>query len=490
MKKVFIALPIFIFVANSATISDADAEAYLKQFGYLKILPPPKGQNADFMKDYESDKKQKQQKALKQFQSFAGLSVTGKLDDATKAKMSAPRCSLADVDELRKGKASVWEKPVLTWKIKEFSRKMGQSDVRSAVARAFDIWSKVIPLDFLEAHPHDQTDMEVKFASGKHDDNYPFDGQGHTLAHAFYPKDGRIHFDADENWSLDRREIKEKDFTDFSAVATHEIGHSLGLTHVSDQDSVMLPYYLTPDDQGPRLSPGDVQRIQSLYGSRQGPRVRPPTTSGPKSQTPKSTTPGQEIPAVRGTPSKSCPDYVNAATTAANGRDYFFKEDVVYQVTPNGLVQSPVKSYFPKFGGSVDAAVTSTVNQLTLLFQGKKVFAYEWDSRDQKFDLHPDFPKNLPPEVPFSPEWAFRWTDGNTVLVKAPDFVIYDENYNKPTMVNKMKIYFSDIPSDAIGVFSIKDDIMIVDKNSRIKKISDIQKKIDSGLTLKQLLHC
>uniref|UniRef100_A0A915IRA5 Peptidoglycan binding-like domain-containing protein n=1 Tax=Romanomermis culicivorax TaxID=13658 RepID=A0A915IRA5_ROMCU len=76
---------------------------YLKQFGYLKSLPPPKGQTADFMKNYESDKKEKQQKALKQFQSFAGLPVTGKLDDATKAKMLAPRCSLADVDGLRKG---------------------------------------------------------------------------------------------------------------------------------------------------------------------------------------------------------------------------------------------------------------------------------------------------------------------------------------------------------------------------------------------------
>uniref|UniRef100_A0A915ICA1 J domain-containing protein n=1 Tax=Romanomermis culicivorax TaxID=13658 RepID=A0A915ICA1_ROMCU len=153
---------------------------------------------------------------------------------------------------------------------------------------------------------------------------------------------------------------------------------------------------------------------------------------------------------------------------STNGRDYFFKEDIVYQATPNGLVQSPVKSYFPKFDGSVDAAVTTTVTQLTLLFRGNKVFAYEWDNRDQKFDLHPDFPKNLPADVPFNPEWAFRWTDGNTVLVKGPDFVIYDENYNKPTMVNKMKIYFSDIPPDSIGLFSIKDDIMIVDKNSRV----------------------
>ena len=45
----------------------------------------------------------------------------------------------------------------------------------------------------------------LSFFSKKHDDIYPFDGTGKVLAHAFFPPDGRVHFDDDEAWSVYRR---------------------------------------------------------------------------------------------------------------------------------------------------------------------------------------------------------------------------------------------------------------------------------------------
>ena len=46
----------------------------------------------------------------------------------------------------------------------------------------------------------------IAFERGRHDDEFPFDGRDGVVAHAFYPLDGRLHFDADESWTLNSRQ--------------------------------------------------------------------------------------------------------------------------------------------------------------------------------------------------------------------------------------------------------------------------------------------
>ena len=63
------------------------------------------------------------------------------------------------------------------------------------------VWSDVTPLTFTEVGSGQHADFIVRFEPGDHNDGYPFDGRGGVLAHAFYPRNGRCHFDEDEPWT-------------------------------------------------------------------------------------------------------------------------------------------------------------------------------------------------------------------------------------------------------------------------------------------------
>lgn len=67
---------------------------------------------------------------------------------------------------------------------------------------------------------------------------YPFDGPGGVLAHAYFPEDGRAHFDEDETYTHNT-----PSGTNLLWVGVHEFGHSLGLQHSNVQGAVMYPYY-------------------------------------------------------------------------------------------------------------------------------------------------------------------------------------------------------------------------------------------------------
>ena len=91
---------------------------------------------------------------------------------------------------------------------------------------AMFIWSRRTNIDFKEIDG-DDPDIWVKFLTYYHDDPYPFDGEGGTLAHAFYPHNneglsGDVHFDDAEDYTYQSPKGRN-----LLWVATHELGRFL-----------------------------------------------------------------------------------------------------------------------------------------------------------------------------------------------------------------------------------------------------------------------
>lgn len=161
---------------------------------------------------------------------------------------------------------------------------LGVATTKAAIAEAFAFWSAVSPLTFTEVSdcgfPFDSAncavpDIRIQFAAGNHQDGYPFDGPFGVLAHAFYPPPngssaaGDMHFDDADAWS----DTLPVSGIDLVTVATHEIGHALGLAHAENaqcpnaatgESSIMCPFYTGAQRF---LAQDDIAAIQNIYGS-------------------------------------------------------------------------------------------------------------------------------------------------------------------------------------------------------------------------------
>lgn len=243
-------------------------QGYLKRFGYIRPdEEAPYGLKVDLLRATEQPETNvfdnRTQQALERFQEFNKLRVTGVLDTATVNLMLKPRCGLPDFvvpegqveDYVYSGRK--WGKLALTYLFENYTPDLIQSVVRGAIQDAFDQWSSVTPLSFSEVSSG--ADVRLSWVAGDHGDGHPFDGPSGVLAHAFYPEDGRVHFDEDELWTDD----DPPSGIDLASVALHELGHTLGLAHSNDTQAVMYAYY---GGRRRSLRSDDEAGIQYIYG--------------------------------------------------------------------------------------------------------------------------------------------------------------------------------------------------------------------------------
>jgi hypothetical protein len=144
------------------------------------------------------------------------------------------------------------------------SENLSKETIQTIFSTAMSKWSKTSLIYFKEVSNEVDANITIKFLGGKHGDGNDFDGPGQVLAHAFYPGSGiggDAHFDMDENWTV----WNEDSGISLFNVAIHEIGHSIGLGHSSQSDSIMYAWY---NPKNMDLSEDDRIATDSLYGVR------------------------------------------------------------------------------------------------------------------------------------------------------------------------------------------------------------------------------
>ncbi|XP_045475019.1 matrilysin-like [Harmonia axyridis] len=404
-------------VQRKAILRYENALNFMKQYGYLK---EDKGNFSSYTNREELSE------TIKTVQRFGALKETGRLDDATMKLMSTPRCGNADVLNGKRHKRYIlvkgWNKRHITYHVKNWPTKLGSKTVDALINKALKTWGDYGNLKFRRKSTED-ADIIVSFNQGDHYDGFPFDGRGYVLAHAFFPLPGsslagHIHFDADEKWVKSTPNQISYGGTDFFSVALHELGHSLGLGHSTDERSIMFAYY-KESDENIRLSQDDIYAMYKLYIQRpivettKATTTKPQTTTRPTNSTPPTnttprspkfipipnftqkrttqesttTTPSTKKPPIwKGRKLKSKPDICQVkfdAVAKICGKIFIFKDEYIWrlqdhnQSLPNNPV--PLRQIYPNLPGTIrkiDAAYQKGDGNV-ILFTGDVYWEYD-----------------------------------------------------------------------------------------------------------------
>ena len=249
------------------------------------------------------------------------------------------------------------------------------------ILRAFEVWIRHVKIHLYEVTNKDLAHIRISFVSRNHGDKYPFDGPLGVLAHAFYPPSGEVHFDNQEKFTYNSLYGVNLYYT-----AAHEFGHTLGLKHSANRDSLMSPYHRGLQSII-ELAADDMGGIKELYPSGQGgvyTSDHPKAIDFQKYLSIKASSSQDALPKAR---TSSCVDRFDAVIQHPKKRTlYFFSGDVFYKVERNKHGEITVADGYPKsisaaWGGlatDIDAAFVNISICTGYFFKGSQYWKYDF----------------------------------------------------------------------------------------------------------------
>ncbi|KAJ0972963.1 hypothetical protein J5N97_020922 [Dioscorea zingiberensis] len=128
---------------------------------------------------------------------------------------------------------------------------MPRDEILAKIKRGCNLWSQVIPVNFIEAKNTNTAHIKIGF------DAFEDSRMAYVHIPRYFPAD--MHINAERDW------VKNPDF-DLEETIAHEMGHVLGLKHSLDEGALMYSDNVPNRIKG--LSPEDIKNAQAIYGVR------------------------------------------------------------------------------------------------------------------------------------------------------------------------------------------------------------------------------
>ncbi|XP_058839760.1 matrix metalloproteinase-19-like [Topomyia yanbarensis] len=426
-------------------ISDQEAQEVLNEIGFLDGM----NSSYDVLTRLDHTKDDAVATALRKFQRRYQLPESGLLDDDTKRLLAAPRCGLAELNTVQ----DRWTKQLLTYRIRSFPKSFEPAIARQLIRSAFEQWSKHTNLNIVEVSGT-TADIYVSDEPAVHRDRLGQEcifQRNTTLAHAFFPEVGDIHYNRDRSYSEE----------EFLSASMHEIGHSLGLDHTTSRSSIMFPMHIRYHTEIPEE---DREALQALYGVRRIFKQGVPFATAKK------------------TPSLCSLNKIDTILNDHTGQTFIFAGEHYFALGERNPEGRLISSKWPRLPANIDAAFTCR-NKKTFFFKGSKLWVYA------DHQLEAGYPKLIADELPGLPNHldAVYVTKGGSILaIRKKQYWFYNPTKRPQVSAHFPRLIydFRNMPTNMDAALFHTDGIVYFFKNREYFTMDMVNFTVSAGSPL------